>query len=95
MTKDLKHISLEEFVGNVARFFKQVIDDHEAVVVEDANGEGVMVGPLPATTTKSTFTDEEYRAFRSAFGGWADVDTDSLKNAIYESRQSSRPPVNL
>jgi len=39
--------------------------------------------------------EDEYKAFRSAFAGWADVDTDSLKQAIYESRKSSRPPVDL
>lgn len=43
MIKDLKHISLEEFVGNVARFFKQVSDEHKSVVVEDVNGDGMSI----------------------------------------------------
>ncbi len=47
------------------------------------------------TTINPILTDEDYRAFRSTFGGGADVDTDSLKKAIFESRQSSRPPVSL
>lgn len=44
-------------------------------------------------TTKSK---EDYEAFRSAAGSWADVNTDRLIKDIYESRRrSSRPPVNL
>lgn len=95
MTKELKRIPFSEFASNLARFFKHVIDEHESVVVENDNGEVVEIRPLPAIPTTPTLADEDYRAFRSAFGGWADVDTDSLKKAIYESRQSSRPPVSL
>ena len=95
MTKDLKRVPFDEFASNLAGFFKYVIDDHESVIVENDEGEGVVVQPLPTTATKRILTDDDYRAFRSAFGGWADVDTDSLKKAIYESRQSSRPPVSL
>lgn len=95
MTKEIKRISFQEFAGNLARVFKQVIDENEPVVVENDSGEGVVVQPLLDSTAAPTLTDEDYRAFRSAFGGWADVDTDSLKKDIYESRKSSRPPVNL
>lgn len=92
MTKELKRIPFSEFSRNLARFFKQVIDEHESVVVKNDDGEEVEIRPLPFLPT---LTDEDYRAFRSAFGGWADVDTESFKKAIYESRQSSRPPANL
>lgn len=34
-------------------------------------------------------------AFLSAAGGWSDVDTDAFLDMIYESRKSSRPPVEL
>ena len=95
MTEELKRIPFDEFASNLARFFKRVIEEHESVVVENEEGEGVVVRPLPTTTAKRILSDEDYRAFRSAFGGWADVDTDSLKKAIYESRKSSRPPVSL
>jgi hypothetical protein len=94
MSEELKRIPFDEFASNLARFFKHVIDEHESVVVENEEGEGVVVRPLPLTA-KRILSDEDYRAFRSAFGGWADVDTDSLKKAIYESRKSSRPPVSL
>ena len=95
MSEEFRRIPFDEFASNLARFFKQVIEEHESVVVENEEGEGVVVRPLPATTAKRTLSDEDYRAFRSVFGGWADVDTDSLKKDIYESRKSSRPPVTL
>lgn len=95
MTRDLKRISYKEFAGNLARFFRQVVDKHEPVVVENDSGEGVVVQPLPDTAAEMALTDDDYRAFRSAFGGWADVDTDALKQDIYESRKASRPPVDL
>jgi|SRR5579884_1404785 len=41
-------------------------------------------------------TPEDYAAFRSSAGSWADVDTDKLIEEIYEQRRrSSRPPVDL
>ena len=95
MTEELRRIRFDEFAGNLARFFDLVIHEHEPVVVENEKGEGVVIRPLPIATIKRSITDEDYVAFRSAFGGWADVDTDSLKNDIYESRKSSRPPVTL
>jgi hypothetical protein len=95
MTKELKHISLDEFANNLTRFFKHIINEHEPVIVENDEGERIEVRPAPPDTSKPMLTDEDYRAFRSAFGGWSDVDTDSLKQAIYESRQSSRPAVDL
>jgi hypothetical protein len=94
MAEELRRISFDDFARNLARFFELVIHEHEAVVVENAAGEGVVIQPLPTATR--VLSDEDFRAFRSAFGGWADVDTDSLKDAIYESRQlSTRPPVTL
>jgi hypothetical protein len=33
MTKELKRISFDEFSNNLAHFFKQVINEHEPVVV--------------------------------------------------------------
>jgi hypothetical protein len=95
MSKELKRISFGEFASNLTRVFKQVIDQNEPVVVENDEGEEVLVQPLSTAATERTLTEDDYRAFRSAFGGWADVDTDALKKAIYESRQSSRPPVSL
>ena len=95
MTEELRRIRFDEFVSNITRFFKLVTHEHVPVVVENDEGEGVVIRPLDTSTTKRTITDDDYSAFRSAFGGWADVDTDTLKKEIYESRKSSRPPVTL
>jgi hypothetical protein len=41
-------------------------------------------------------TPADYDAFRSAAGGWSDVDTDTLIEAIYADRQrGDRRPVKL
>lgn len=46
--------------------------------------------------TRSLLSEKALAAFRSAAGGWADVDTEHLKKTIYISRQlRTRPPVNL
>lgn len=34
-------------------------------------------------------TNADYDAFRSAAGGWSDVDTDELLEAIYEDRRAT------
>lgn len=94
MAESLSRISFDEFARDLSRFFAHVIHEQEAVIVENSAGEAVVIQPFPAAGR--TFTEEDYQAFRSSFGGWADVDTDSLKKALYESRQlSTRPPVTL
>ena len=42
-------------------------------------------------------TKADYEAFKSAAGGWKDVDTERLLKDIYEDRRrtNSRPPVKL
>ncbi len=41
-------------------------------------------------------TKADYEAFKSAAGGWKDIDTDKLIADIYASRRrSNRPPVEL
>jgi len=41
-------------------------------------------------------TQADYEAFKSAAGGWKDIDTDKLIADIYVSRRrSNRPPVEL
>ena len=41
-------------------------------------------------------TKADYEAFKSAAGGWKDIDTDKLIADIYASRRrSNRPPVKL
>jgi hypothetical protein len=59
----------------------------------------VMMVPLPQPKARRRGrrkTQADYEAFRSAAGGWADVDTDKLIEDIYAMRRrSNRPPVEL
>lgn len=99
MTKELRRIRFDEFADNLARFFALVSREHEPVVVENDKGESVILRPLESPLETSAplarFTEDDYNAFRAAFGGWSDVDTEALKAKIKASRQSSRPPVTL
>lgn len=57
-----------------------------------------MIVPLPrkSSSRRKKPTLEDYEAFRSAAGSWADVDTDKLIEDIYAMRRrSNRPPVEL
>ncbi len=45
---------------------------------------------------KRTKTQANYEAFKSAAGGWKDIDTDKLLADIYEDRRRSvKPPIAL
>jgi ABC-type metal ion transport system substrate-binding protein len=51
---------------------------------------------LPAKKAREK-TRADYEAFKSAAGGWKDVDTDKLLTDIYADRKrsNSRPPIKL
>jgi len=54
------------------------------------------VGTRPAKRHRKTPSEEDLEAFRSAAGGWKDIDTDTLVQNIYESRRISiRPRIDL
>jgi hypothetical protein len=62
------------------------------------NGEDLAV-VIPAgkrsSRARKPKSHEDLEAFRAAAGTWADADTAKLVEDIYESRRSSRPPVDL
>ena len=67
--------------------------DHEALAILMPAGAPVKRGRrrLPKGKTKA-----DYEAFRSAAGGWKDVDTDKLLEDIYRDRDiTTRPPIEL
>ena len=74
------HISFEELAGNFADVLNKVREEHKAVVVEYANGEKVMIKPLPMSKKRSRptrkKTADDYKAFYSSAGGWHDVDVE-------------------
>ncbi len=54
------------------------------------------VKPAPRTRAKRMKSKADYEAFRSAAGGWKDVDTDKLIADIYADRRvSNRPAIEL
>jgi hypothetical protein len=55
------------------------------------------VGTTLPTKKKRAKTKADYEAFKSAAGGWEDVDTDKLIENIYAERRrsNSRPPIKL
>ncbi len=59
----------------------------------------VVMMPLHAARGRShrkDKTEADYESFRSAAGGWKDIETDKLIENIYESRRiSARPPIDL
>jgi hypothetical protein len=69
----------------------------ETPVLLEKNGEVYrLVKEENLPRKKSTLSDEDYKAFLSSAGSWADVDIDTFLKDIYESRErSSRPPVEL
>ncbi len=96
MTEAPKRITFDEFSKNLDRIFEHVVSEGESIVIENGEGKLVEVRPIaPAKPRRGAVTKEDDEAFLSAAGGWADVDIDSFLKDIYESRKSSRPPVEL
>ena len=99
MTRELRHMSFEEFTTDIARVFERVTGAKETVVVERENGTAAVLKPLAARRSpraRRVVTEADWEAFLSSAGGWQDLDTDKLVANIYESRRiSSRPPVEL
>jgi hypothetical protein len=99
MAEELKRISFDEFSENLSDIIEQVIHDHKPVLIESESGELVEVKPAkPAKSRQREFTAEDDEAFLSSAGGWSDwsdAEIDDFLKDIYESRRSSRPPVEL
>jgi hypothetical protein len=97
MTHDRPSVPFDEFTTNPARFFNQVLRDHETVIIKKAEGELVALRPLaPPKLRRRKKTKADYAAFLASAGSWHDVDTEELIKHIYKSRSiSTRPPVEL
>jgi hypothetical protein len=64
-------------------------------IMRDDEEVALLVPVRPATRRRTAVTPEDDAAFLASAGSWQDVDTDTLLTGIYESRRSSRPPVDL
>jgi hypothetical protein len=79
---------------------EEVQRSHTARILRRGGEDLAMVVPLPhpvkARKNRRQITEADLAAFRSAAGSWADVDTDTLIEDIYETRRrSNRPPIEL
>ena len=83
---ELLRLAEEVHASNEPRMLTR---DHEQLAVVMPVG-----GRSPKRCRGKTPTEADYEAFRSAAGGWKDIDTDQLVENIYESRRISiRPRV--
>lgn len=53
MTKELRRIRFDEFADNLARIFSLVSRENESVVVENEEGERVVLRPLEVNDTRA------------------------------------------
>ena len=96
MDKELRKISFNEFATNLARIFDRVISDNIGLIIEKEGNARVILKPVRSRRKLRKKSAADYKAFLSAAGSWAALDTDRLVADIYASRsQSSRPPIQL
>ena len=89
-------VPIQELASDLEHIFDRVAQGESVIVIDRAGEDVAIVKPMRARRRGRRKTAADRAAFRSAAGGWADVDTDALVETLYESRsQSSRPPVNL
>ena len=98
MSQELKHIDISN-VPELLSIAEEVQTSGEPQILTRDTEEIAVLMPItssPRSRTKRTKTQADYEAFRSAAGGWKDVDTDALIEKIYaDRRRSNRPPIEL
>ena len=92
-------VPYNEFREHIDEFINSVIEGNDTLVIE-VEGRASMIlrvedTDFDASLKRAETTPEAIEAFKSAAGGWRDVDTDALIADIYERRKVSRPPVDL
>jgi hypothetical protein len=99
MARELTAIDISN-TPDLLRLVEEVAESGTPRILRRADEDVAVLLPVkkPASRRRTgrKKTKEDYEAFRSSAGGWADVDTDKLIEDIYESRNiSTRPPVDL
>ena len=79
----------------VLRLAEEVKATHEPRLLRRGDHALALIVPVSEDVPHRRPTEEELEAFRSAAGGWADMDTDQLLEDFAESRRLTRPPVDL
>jgi hypothetical protein len=97
MASELTAIDITH-MPDVARLAEEVRATGRSRVLRRADEDVAVLVPVPAAKrrhTRRTPSTADYEAFLASAGGWKDEDTDTLIANIYESRRSSRPPIEL
>jgi hypothetical protein len=99
MAEHMKTIDISD-APELLQLAEEVHRSHESRLLRREGEDLAVVVPLPRPAAKRRRgrekTDADYEAFRSAAGGWKDLDTDKLIKDIYESRRiSTRAPIDL
>jgi hypothetical protein len=98
MTRELKAIEISD-APDLLKLAEEVRASEKSYLLRRDGEVIAMLVPASAglrRRSKRRKSEADMAAFWSSFGGWEDVDTDRLINAIYESRRiSTRPPVEL
>ena len=98
MAKELKRIDISS-IPELLSLAEEVRRTNEPRVLRRDSEDVAILIPLRTTPRRRRMaakTKTDYEAFRSAAGGWKDVDTDKLNENIYADRRiSNRPPVEL
>ncbi len=98
MAKELRRIDISG-IPELLSLAEDVRRTNEPRVLRRDSEDVAMLIPLGTTSRRRRVvgkTRADYEAFRSAAGGWKDVDTDRLIANIYADRRiSNRPPVEL
>jgi hypothetical protein len=95
---DLEHLDISN-LPELLRIVEEVRRTNEPRVLTHNSEDLALLLPMVRPrkrSTKGAKTRADFEAFRSAAGGWKDVDTHKLIEDIYASRRiSDRPPVEL
>ncbi len=99
MAEHAKSLDISD-IPELLRLAEEVRASNEPRMLTRDHEQLAIVMPVGVRSTKrrrrKTPTEADYEAFRSAAGGWKDIDTDKLVENIYESRRISiRPRIDL
>jgi hypothetical protein len=97
MARELRPIDVSR-IPELLRIAEEVYSSGEGRVLRREDEALAIVLPARRPANRGSHrekTKEDLEAFAAAAGGWSDVDTDKLVADIYESRRSSRPPLEL
>jgi hypothetical protein len=98
MARELRAMDIDD-APELARVAEEVRHTNEPRVLRLRGEDVAILRPVKRPNKRRKTREKaeaDYEAFRSAAGGWHDVDTDKLIADIYASRSiSGRPPVEL